>query len=470
MKNKYSYLSKNILLFSISSFGQKILAFLLVPLYTSVLSTADYGTVDLITTTVSILVPVFTINISEGVLRFTLKDKDNKDYFSYGIYMTIKAALILLVLLFLLSIIPVEYSFKKYYAWMYLIFIANCIYSLFQNCLRAVDKVPIMVFSSLLNTVVMLVSNIILLVYIKIGITGYFVSMFLGIMAANIYMLFKGKLVRCITLDFKNNPKMKKECISYCFPTIFTALAWWINSSLDKYFVTGMLGVSENGIYSVSYKIPTILGVFQNIFSQAWMLSAINEYDADDSDGFFGKTYEMYNSLMIFCCEGIMIFNILLSRILYAKDFFVAWKYVPLLLLSSLFSALSGYLGSIFSAVKDTKIAAKTTMISALLNALLNAVLIPKFHIYGAAVATVCSYVIAWGIRYIVSKRYVRMKINEKRMLFAYVLLVLQTILASTKSHFYLLQIIIILITMLLFRKYYIKIFSMVIKKIKKEK
>ena len=316
----------------------------------------------------------------------------------------------------------------------------------------------------------MLVSNIILLVYIKIGITGYFVSMFLGIMAANIYMLFKGKLVRCITLDFKNNPKMKKECISYCFPTIFTALAWWINSSLDKYFVTGMLGVSENGIYSVSYKIPTILGVFQNIFSQAWMLSAINEYDADDSDGFFGKTYEMYNSLMIFCCEGIMIFNILLSRILYAKDFFVAWKYVPLLLLSSLFSALSGYLGSIFSAVKDTKIAAKTTMISALLNALLNAVLIPKFHIYGAAVATVCSYVIAWGIRYIVSKRYVRMKINEKRMLFAYVLLVLQTILASTKSHFYLLQIIIILITMLLFRKYYIKIFSMVIKKIKKEK
>ena len=127
MKNKYSYLSKNILLFSISSFGQKILAFLLVPLYTSVLSTADYGTVDLITTTVSILVPVFTINISEGVLRFTLKDKDNKDYFSYGIYMTIKAALILLVLLFLLSIIPEEYSFKKYYAWMYLIFIANCI-------------------------------------------------------------------------------------------------------------------------------------------------------------------------------------------------------------------------------------------------------------------------------------------------------------------------------------------------------
>ena len=246
-------------------FFEKILAFLLVPLYTSVLSTADYGTVDLITTTVSILVPVFTINISEGVLRFTLKDKDNKDYFSYGIYMTIKAALILLVLLFLLSIIPVEYSFKKYYAWMYLIFIANCIYSLFQNYLRAVDKVPIMVFSSLLNTVVMLVSNIILLVYIKIGITGYFVSMFLGIMAANIYMLFKGKLVRCITLDFKNNPKMKKECISYCFPTIFTALAWWINSSLDKYFVTGMLGVSENGIYSVSYKIPTILGVFQNI-------------------------------------------------------------------------------------------------------------------------------------------------------------------------------------------------------------
>ena len=59
-KKKYKDLSKNIILFTISSFGQKILAFLLVPLYTSVLSTGEYGTVDLVSTTVSLLLPMFS--------------------------------------------------------------------------------------------------------------------------------------------------------------------------------------------------------------------------------------------------------------------------------------------------------------------------------------------------------------------------------------------------------------------------
>lgn len=75
-------------------------------------------------------------------------------------------------------------------------------------------------------------------------------------------------------------------------------MAWWINSSLDKYFVTGICGVSQNGIYSVAYKIPTILGVFQTIFTQAWSISAVVDFDEKDTDGFFTKTYELRKLLM----------------------------------------------------------------------------------------------------------------------------------------------------------------------------
>mgnify|MGYP000054919447 FL=1 len=57
-KSKYHDLSRNTLLFTISSFGSKIISFLLVPLYTHVLSTTDYGTVDLMTTTVQLLIPI----------------------------------------------------------------------------------------------------------------------------------------------------------------------------------------------------------------------------------------------------------------------------------------------------------------------------------------------------------------------------------------------------------------------------
>ena len=77
-KRKYRDLSKNTILFTINSFGSKLISFLLVPLYTYVLSTNDYGTADLITSTVQLLVPVLTLNIQDAVLRFSLDKEYDK--------------------------------------------------------------------------------------------------------------------------------------------------------------------------------------------------------------------------------------------------------------------------------------------------------------------------------------------------------------------------------------------------------
>ena len=79
IKEKYKYLGKNTLIFAISSFSTKFLSFLLVPLYTSFLSTAEYGKIDLITTTSTLLVYVLTINIADSVLRFTIENEDLTD-------------------------------------------------------------------------------------------------------------------------------------------------------------------------------------------------------------------------------------------------------------------------------------------------------------------------------------------------------------------------------------------------------
>ena len=68
----YKYLFKNIGLLTISQFGTKILVFLLVPLYTSVLSTSEYGTYDLFVTTINLLVPIVTLNLSDAVLLFNI--------------------------------------------------------------------------------------------------------------------------------------------------------------------------------------------------------------------------------------------------------------------------------------------------------------------------------------------------------------------------------------------------------------
>ena len=79
IKEKKSYLFKNILLFSLNGFLPKILTFFLIPIYTSYLSTYDYGISDLINTSASLLLPIFTLQIQDAVLRYTIDSKYNKD-------------------------------------------------------------------------------------------------------------------------------------------------------------------------------------------------------------------------------------------------------------------------------------------------------------------------------------------------------------------------------------------------------
>lgn len=451
---KVKNLSGNILLFSISSLGHKILAFLLIPLYTSFLSPEQYGTIDLIGNTVSLLLPIFTLNISEAVMRFTIDHKNNDNYLSIGFKTLLKGMLILTCLLAALRFLPILDAYKPYYGWILILYIANSVYTLEQNYLRATDHIPVMVSASLVNSAVMLLLDVALVAGLRLGITGYYTAMLLGLGSASLFMAFKGKIHRHIHMR-NIDAEARKSCLSYCIPTIFTALAWWANSSIDRYFVTGICGVGQNGIYSVAYKIPTILGIFQSIFNQAWMISAITEFDRNDSDGFFGKTYGIYNSMMVLVTSGIMLFNILLSKILYANDFFEAWRYVPMLLISSLFSALAGYMGSIFAAVKDMKTCAYTVVISAGVNMLLNAILIPPYGVQGAAIATAVSYITSWGIRMAVSRRYIKMKLHFIKDLIAYVLLFVQMVLALSETHLYAGQVLLLLcLTGMYFKNY----------------
>ena len=77
--NRYKYLFKNIGLLTLSNFATKLLSFFLVPLYTNILTTTEYGTYDLFNSTIGVLLPILTLNIQEAVLRFSIDKKKSRD-------------------------------------------------------------------------------------------------------------------------------------------------------------------------------------------------------------------------------------------------------------------------------------------------------------------------------------------------------------------------------------------------------
>ena len=427
MKGK-RYLAKNIIFLTVGQFGTKFLTFFLVPLYTRVLTSYEYGTFDLYSATVSLLVPVLTLNIADSTTIFLL-DKKNKAQssgivsISLGYYLI--SLLIFSCLLFINWIFKFFPVFNEYIIFLFLMFSLSGLSNLFLCYARGFDRIKNVSVSGVLCSAVMIALNLIFLLPMKLGLKGYYLATIGGHFVQILYLGFSLKIFKKIS--FKRPLKnLHREMVSYSSPMMLNTVSWWINNVSDRYIVTAMCGIIENGIYSVAYKIPSILSMFQSIFIQAWTLSAVQDFDSEDRNGFFSKMYALYNVSMVLICSVLIVLTKIIARILYANDFYSAWRYVPFLLISVVFGSLSGYLGGIFAAVKDSKSFASSTVAGAVLNIILNFLLIHFWGALGAAVATAGSYIVVWAIRLYRAMGIMKIKISLIIDCIAYMLLIFQ--------------------------------------------
>lgn len=428
----HKYLIKNIGMLTLSSLGTKILGFFLIPLYTSILTAEEYGTYELIYATIGLIIPILTLNIMEGVFRFALdEDADYTVVFTTGIKYFLRGLVILLLFMaanYYIKFLPILNDYAIYVIFMYVI---NSLSGIVISMSRGLDKVAAISISGVLSSVVMISGNIYFLLVVEMGIRGYFLAYILSVSIQCFYLFISAKMWRYI----RNSPyqkntykRLQEDMLAYSKPMIASSIAWWINNVSDRYIVTWLCGVAENGIYSVGYKIPNILNIFQSIFNQAWTLSAVKEFDSKDSNGFFSNLYAMYNCMLVLICSFLIGIDRILAFILYSKDFYVAWRYVPFLVIAIVFGSLSGYIGGIFSAARKSKMFAKSTLVGAACNIVLNFLLVGFIGALGAAFATAIAYCVVWILRFKDMKKYIDLKVCLGRDVVSYVVLLVQAV------------------------------------------
>jgi len=456
---KLKYLIKNMGFIALSSFGIKLISFFLIPLYTSVLTASEYGTYDLFNTTVSLLIPFLTLNIKESTIRFALSGEcDKKDVFSIGLkycFISVICFAGFVVINYFFDILQTMNDYK----WLVLLlYISQTIQGFITNFVRGLDRLKDIAISSCMCSVIMIFLNIIMLIPLQMGLRGYFISNVIGPLVQSIYLFIRCKAWMFISLGGISK-NVQKEMVTYSAPMIANSTAWWINSVSDRYVIIWLCGAAENGIYSVANKIPSIVDVFQGIFSQAWTLSAVKEFDPDDKSGFFSNMYFMYNMCMTIMSSGLILISRLLSRFLYSNDFYFAWRYVSFLTIAVLFGALAGYCGAIFSAVKASKTFAYSTIAGAIVNVFLNIILVKSIGPLGAAIATAISYAVIYYLRLVNVRKYIKLRIRVIRDWCGYLILVFQSvfflIFKEECWQLYVIQIILFIVLLSLFKEQY---------------
>lgn len=429
MARGYGYFAKNIGLLTISNFGSKLLGFLLVPLYTNVLTTEQYGTYDILYTSVSLLIPLLTINLNEGIMRFCLDKNQSKDeVLSVAVKVFVPGCVLLGALLALnhaLGAIPLLDEFTVPFV---LLYVANAANGILVMYARGADRIADVAVSGILCSAVMLGLSVLLLVVFPLGLVGYFASNIAGLVVQALYIVVKGRLWRGLNLGKLTDGErgLLKRMTSYTAPMIANSISWWATNAAGKYAVMFTCGAAMNGIYSASYKIPSILSVFQSIVYSAWVLSAVQDFDPEDKRGFFSNTYNMYGFAMSVLCSIVIAIDKPLAGFLYGSDFYDAWIYVPPLLISIVFLSLASFLGGVFSAVKDSKAYAKSSTIAALCNVALSLLLVWQFGIMGASIAAAASYLVMLILRLKDARKYIKLRLRLGRDFCSYAVLAVQ--------------------------------------------
>lgn len=126
------------MIFTLGNIGSRMISFFLIPLYTNVLTTSQYGTVDLITTISTVAGPMLTLNIAESVMRFGLdKDADKEKNTQCGSIVLLIAMIIGLVLIPICRCITEVSDYAMYVYFMsFLYLLVSCFYAIYaeRNC------------------------------------------------------------------------------------------------------------------------------------------------------------------------------------------------------------------------------------------------------------------------------------------------------------------------------------------------
>lgn len=409
--NEKKRLIKNTGMIAIGNISTKLVSFFLLPLYTALLSTSEYGTFDYILSIATFCAPFVSVLMDESIFRFLIDCKKQEE--KEKVISTALVIVLIGMVCFTLVGIPVMQGLHYHYTYYATIYILlNVMSGMISAILRGIGRTDQYALFNFLLGSIQVALNVVFIAAFRMGVGGMLMASILTQFFVSTIFIFRIRLWRYF--DFRIvNSQMAKDMIVYSLPLIPNQVSWSIINLSDRIVLMNWVGSEATGLYAVSYKFPNLMDTVYGFFYQSWKESSARVMGDDSQNDFYNAVYEYLKNFMYALVLGMSAFMPLIFRIMINKNYYEALFYVPILLLATYFANISGFYGGIFTAYKDTKIMGTTTLTAAILNLTINLLMIHKFGIYAAAISTlVANFLIYLYRRWKVSKY---IELNEDR-------------------------------------------------------
>lgn len=397
VKEKEKQLIKNTGILALGTLASKVFSFFLLPLYTTALSTSDYGIVDVLQSVTSVMLPFITLQLSSAVFRFIIEKNEEKGksvvistgFGIEGVNLAVTSGIIILIN----SLHPISYCTLFILYYISLASLEFC-----QNVLRGFGRNGIYSLISFVMTVVSVVSNIVMIVLLHMKGDSILIASILSYSVASLIAAISLKLWRYINVK-SISMGVLKEMLKYSVPLIPNAISWWIANTSDRLLIRFFLGASFNGIYAAANKIPTIYTTIFNVYNIAWIESLSRSANDRDQEEFINEMFAKSIKLFGCICLGIISCVGLIFELLIGKAYVDAYLHIFILMTAIFFNSVCSLLGGVFTSFKKTEVIGRTTVYGAIVNFAVNIIFIRFIGLYAASISTLVSYVIIMVVR-----------------------------------------------------------------------
>ncbi len=412
MKTQLKHVFKTSAIYSIGNLANKVIGFVLLPLYTDYLTTHDYGVLGILEATATILVAVLSFRIPTAMIRWC-SDTENAEQ-QRSLVFTSFVSLFLLVLCVNALLQPFSENFsilffektdfKLFFQLLFLSVGLEILGRIPLEFLRFEEKAFNFISVNLLKLMVMLSLNVYLIAWRGMGVEGILISQVVGhglvLLVTSVYLISNFR--------YKFDLPALREMLRYGFPLIFSTLSAMLITLADRYILPYFHDYDDLGIYSLAYKIASVTNVFLiTSFQLGFLPIAFKRHGEPDFKPFLNKVFVYFGLLLTTCTLFISFFSKEIIKT-FSKDtaYWEAYGLVPIIGMVFILNGLEYLFTLGFHFTKKTKYHINIVLVGLIVNITLNLLLIPKYGAYGAAWATVATGIITVIYSYNLSQRF----------------------------------------------------------------
>ena len=385
-------------IYGLGGIVSRLLAVLLLPLYTTYLGTKGFGKIETIVALTTVLVVVLRLGISSAFFRFYFDSNDDERrtlVVRTSFWFTMAMATAGLVAGFILAT-PIAHLLRLGDdPWLvragFVGLWAQMNYEQLTSLFRVEERPVAFVIASIANIFITVGTTVLLVVGLHKGPTGAVVGNFLGTLTVYFVLL----AYRRYQLGFDFDRGLLRAMNRFGMPLVPSALALWAINFIDRFFVAVFKGQNEVGVYSLAVRAASVIVFLMVAFRLAWPAFA---YSIED-ESIAKRTYAFVLTYLLFVCCWISLVLGLLSpwivRILAPNKpgFHRASEAIGILAFAA--TAYAGYtvLAIGIGRARLTRFNWIVTGAAAVVNIALNFALIPPYGMIGAAISTAAAYV-----------------------------------------------------------------------------